>query len=425
MNFNSEIKEITAREILDSRATPTVEATVILESGAIGVASVPSGASTGAHEAKELRDREKRMHGKGVLLAVESVKNKIAPSLVGISALDQVRADSIMITLDGTKNKSNLGANAILSVSLALARAAAAHVNLPLYRYLGGMLKNTLPIPMMNILNGGAHADNNLDIQEFMIVPHGAESISDAVRMGSEIYFHLKKILADGGHSVAVGDEGGFAPNLNNEREAIELIIKSIERAGLKPGADVSIALDVAASEWYDTDKKCYILPKSKRVFSSDELSEMLDGLRREYPILSIEDGMGEDDVDGWRTLTERMKNDALLVGDDLFVTNKKRLIMGKSQKIANAILIKPNQIGTLSEVRETVDYAKANGYKTIMSHRSGETADTFIADLAVGLGAEFIKTGAPARSERTEKYNRLMKIESDMFAPSYAGELF
>ncbi|MBE6537461.1 MAG: phosphopyruvate hydratase [Ruminococcaceae bacterium] len=425
MNFNSEIKEITAREILDSRGTPTVEASVILESGAIGVASVPSGASTGFHEAKELRDREERMHGKGVLGAVDSVKSKIAPSLIGVSAFDQERADSIMITLDGTKNKSNLGANAILSVSLAVARAAAAHARLPLYRYLGGMLKNTLPIPMMNILNGGAHANNSIDIQEFMIVPHGAENITEAVRMGAEIYFHLKKLLADTGHSVAVGDEGGFAPSLENEREVIELILKSVERAGLKPGSDVSLALDVAASEWYDSDKKCYTMPKSKRSFTHSELCEMLDSLRREYPILSIEDGMGEDDVEGWQTLTERMKDDTLLVGDDLFVTNKKRLIIGKTQKIANAILIKPNQIGTLSEVRETVDYAKANGYKTVMSHRSGETADTFIADLSVAFGTELIKTGAPARSERVEKYNRLMKIESELFAPSYAGELF
>ena len=389
------------------------------------MASVPSGASTGAHEAKELRDREKRMHGKGVLRAVESVKDKISPSLVGISALDQVRADSIMITLDGTGNKSNLGANAILSVSLAIARAAAAHIGLPLYRYLGGAVKNTLPVPMMNILNGGAHADNNIDIQEFMIVPHGADSITEAVRMGSEIYFHLKKLLLDSGFSSAVGDEGGFAPSLDNECQAIELILKSIERAGLNPGGEVSVALDVASSEWYDAEKKCYFMPKSKKTLSREELSEKLWRLKNDYPIISIEDGMGEDDVDGWRMLTDRMKSDTILVGDDLFVTNKKRLIMGKSQKIANAILIKPNQIGTLSEVIETVDYAKANGYKTVMSHRSGETADTFISDLSVALGCELIKTGAPARSERAEKYNRLMKIESELFAPSYAGELF
>lgn len=423
--FNSEIKKITAREILDSRGTPTVEATVILESGAIGTASVPSGASTGEHEAKELRDREKRMHGKGVLRAVEGVNDKISPALIGVSALDQERADSIMITLDGTGNKSNLGANAILSVSLAIARASAAHIGIPLYRYLGGSSRNTLPIPMMNILNGGAHADNNLDIQEFMIVPHGAESLSDAVRMGAEIYFHLKKILSDGGYGASVGDEGGFAPNVDGEKQAIELILKAIANAGLKAGEDISLALDVASSEWYDAEKKCYVMPKSRKIFTAEELLGMLSSLRSEYPIVSIEDGMGENDVSGWRILTEKMKSEALLVGDDLFVTNKKRLIMGKTQKIANAILIKPNQIGTLSEVIETVDYAKANGYKTIMSHRSGETADTFISDLAVALGCELIKTGAPARSERAEKYNRLMKIESEMFNPAYAGELF
>ena len=425
VSFNSEIKTVTAREILDSRGTPTVEATVVLESGAVGTASVPSGASTGSHEAVELRDREKRMHGKGVLLAVESVKGKIAQSLVGVSALDQIRADSIMITLDGTGNKSNLGANAILSVSLAIARAAAAHLGVPLYRYLGGYLKNTLPIPMMNILNGGAHADNNIDIQEFMIVPHGADSITEAVRMGAEIYFHLKKLLADTGYSTAVGDEGGFAPNLEGERNALELIIKSIERAGLKPGADVSLALDVAASEWYREETKSYFMPKAKKNLTSGELVILLDELKREYPIISVEDGMGEDDSHGWRELTEKMGSEMLLVGDDLFVTNKKRLILGKSQKIANAILIKPNQIGTLSEVVEAVEYAKASGYKTIMSHRSGETADTFIADLSVALGTELIKTGAPCRSERVEKYNRLMKIESELFAPTYAGEIF
>jgi len=424
-SFNSEIKKISAREILDSRGTPTVEATVVLESGAIGTASVPSGASTGVHEAVELRDREKRMHGKGVLRAASAVKDKISPSLIGISALDQVRADSIMITLDGTGNKSNLGANAILSVSLAIARASANHIGIPLYRYLGGSTKNTLPVPMMNILNGGAHADNNIDIQEFMIVPHGAENVTEAVRMGSEVYFHLKKLLTDSGFSSAVGDEGGFAPNLDNERQAIELILKSIERAGLKAGADVSLALDVASSEWHSVEEKCYIMPKSNKRMSREDLASMLRTLSDEYPIISIEDGMGEDDVTGWRILTEKMKKDTLLVGDDLFVTDKRRLIMGKTQGIANAILIKPNQIGTLSEVIETVDYAKTNGYKTIMSHRSGETADTFIADLSVALGCELIKTGAPARSERTEKYNRLMKIESELFAPSYAGEMF
>lgn len=422
---NSEIKKITAEEILDSRGFPTVEATVILESGAVGVASVPSGASTGVHEAWELRDREKRMHGKGVLRAVENVKEKIAPALIGVSALDQERVDSIMITLDGTGNKSNLGANAILSVSLAVARAAAAHNGVPLYRYLGGSAKNTLPIPMMNIMNGGAHADNNVDIQEFMIVPHGAESICEAVRMGAEVYFYLKKLLVEEGLSTGVGDEGGFAPSLENERAAIELILKAIERAGFKAGEDISLALDVASSEWYDEKEKCYFMPKAKKRLSKEELAEMLVSLAEDYPIVSIEDGMAEDDVEGWRLLTEKLNSRLLLVGDDLFVTNRSRLVMGKTQKIANAILIKPNQIGTLSEVIETVEYAKANGYRAIMSHRSGETADTFIADLSVALGTELIKTGAPARSERTEKYNRLMKIERELFAPSYAGEGF
>lgn len=424
-NFNSEIKKITAREILDSRGVPTVEATVTLESGATGSASVPSGASTGTHEAQELRDREKRMYGKGVLRAVAAVNEKISPSLIGISALEQQRADYIMITLDGTGNKSNFGANAILSVSLAIARAAAAQLNMPLYRYLGGAAKNTLPVPMMNILNGGAHADNNIDIQEFMIVPHGADSVREAVRMGAEIYFYLKKLLAERGLSTAVGDEGGFAPSLKSERDALDFIIKAIEVAGFKPGEDVSLALDVASSEWYNAEEKCYIMPKAKKKLSKEQLCDMLLDLKRAYPIVSIEDGMGEDDVEGWRSLSEKMKNEALIVGDDLFVTNKKRLIMGKTQKIANAILIKPNQIGSLSEVIETVDYAKASGYKTVMSHRSGETADTFISDLSVALGCELIKTGAPARSERAEKYNRLMKIESEIFAPSYAAELF
>ena len=422
-SVNSEIKKITAEEILDSRGFPTVEATVTLESGAVGTASVPSGASTGIHEAWELRDRGERMHGKGVLRAVENVKEKISPALIGVSALDQERVDSIMITLDGTQNKSNLGANAILAVSLAVARAAAVHSGVPLYRYLGGSSKNTLPVPMMNILNGGAHADNNVDIQEFMIVPHGADCVSEAIRMGAEVYYCLKKLLAEQGLATGVGDEGGFAPSLENERVAIELILKAIEKAGFKAGEEISLALDVASSEWYDENEHNYLMPKSQQRLSREELSEMLVSLVRDYPIISIEDGMAEDDVEGWRILTDKLTEKVLLVGDDLFVTNKKRLMMGKANNIANSILIKPNQIGTLSEVIETVEYAKANGYRAIMSHRSGETADTFIADLAVALGTDLIKTGAPARSERTEKYNRLMKIERELFAPTYAGE--
>lgn len=424
ISFNSEIKSISACEVLDSRGNPTVEARVVLESGAIGCASVPSGASTGVHEAIELRDKDNRFFGRGVMRATDSVNTKIMPSLIGVSALEQLRADSIMIALDGTSNKSVLGANAILAVSLAIARAAADHVGLPLYRYLGGNAKNSLPIPMMNILNGGVHADNALDVQEFMICPHGAENITEAVRMGSEIYFTLKKLLSDSDYSIAVGDEGGFAPNLKNEDEAIEFILKAIEKSGFKASADVSLALDVASSEWYDKKRKIYAMPKSQRTLSAEELSELLVNLVRKYPIISIEDGMAEDDFEGWKTLTEAIGDKTLLVGDDLFVTSKSRLESGVNIGIANSILIKPNQIGTVSEVIETVEYAKAMGYKTIMSHRSGETADTFIADFAVALGTELVKFGAPARSERTEKYNRLMKIESELFAPSYTGEL-
>ena len=424
VSTNSEIKGIFAREILDSRANPTLEATVVLESGAVGVASVPSGASTGAYEAVELRDKDERFSGKGVLRAIDSVNTKIAPSLLGISALDQGRADSIMITLDGTENKSNLGANAILSVSLAIARAAAEHQKLPLYRYLGGLTNNALPIPMMNILNGGAHASNNIDIQEFMIVPHGADSFCESVRMGAEVYFELKKILAEGGFSQGVGDEGGFAPNLEGENEVIEIILKAIKKAGFTAGKDISLALDVASSEWYDKKTDTYFLPKAKKTLDREELSKLLLSLAEEYPIISIEDGMAEDDVKGWKMLTENAPKKLMLVGDDLFVTNKSRLAFGVEKKIANSILIKPNQIGSLSEVIETVEYAKASSYRTIMSHRSGETADTFISDFAVALGTEFVKMGAPARSERAEKYNRLMKIESELFAPAYMGEI-
>ena len=419
-----EIKNIFAREILDSRGNPTVEATVYLESGAVGVASVPSGASTGAHEAYELRDKDERYGGKGVLKAVDSVNNKIAPSLIGVSALDQLRVDCIMIALDATHNKSNLGANAILSVSLAVARAAASALGIPLYRYIGGSRANTIPIPMMNILNGGAHAGNNIDIQEFMIVPKGASSFSEGMRMCSEVYFKLKERLFEKGYSTAVGDEGGFAPSLTSEREALDMISQAVEAAGYRLGEDIFLALDVASSEWYsDADKK-YKLPKSGKEYSKEQLSDMLTSLYSEYPIISIEDGMAEDDIEGWRILTDGARGkDLLLVGDDLFVTNKARLQMGIENGIANAILIKPNQIGTLSEVCETVEYARSHGYKCIMSHRSGETADTFIADLSVALGCELIKSGAPARSERTEKYNRLAAIEGELFSPIFRGE--
>ena len=423
MIFNSEIKQITAREIIDSRSNPTVEATVVLASGAVGVASVPSGASTGAHEAYEKRDGGLRYGGRGALLAVESVNNRIAPSLVGISALEGERADDIMIALDGTRNKSNLGANAILSVSLAICRAAAEHIGIPLYKYIGGAYVNSLPVPMMNILNGGIHASNNIDIQEFMIVPSGAESVRESVRMGCEIYSALKKKLSSLSLSSAVGDEGGFAPTLSGEREALELILDAIKTAGYKAGSEVSIALDMASSEWYLEDEGIYLMPKSKRRFTREELADFVSSLCADYPIISVEDGMAEDDVEGWSILTRREGMKRILVGDDLFVTNKDRLSEGIKSGIANAILIKPNQIGTLTEVTEAVFLARSKGYRTVMSHRSGETSDNFISDLAVGLGSELIKAGAPARSERTEKYNRLMRIESELFDPAFAKD--
>ena len=427
ISFNSEIEKITAREILDSRGKPTVEACVVLRSGAYGIASVPSGASTGAHEAREHRDSDKgRYNGMGVLNAVNSLNTRIMPSLVGVRALDQLRLDSIMIALDATQNKSNLGANAILSVSLAAARAASEHIGMPLYRYIGGSSMITLPIPMMNILNGGAHADNNIDIQEFMILPNGADNFTEAVRMGSEVYAMLKSILKRNNFSTAVGDEGGFAPALESEAVALDLIVEAIERAGYKPGEEISLALDVASSEWYRASKADYHLPKRECDLDRENLLKMLYTLSDKYPIVSIEDGMAEDDIEGWQMLSAHYRGSKMmLVGDDLFVTNKKRLRMGMREKIANSILIKPNQIGSVSEACDTVNYAKTVGYSTVMSHRSGETADSFIADLAVALGTGFIKTGAPCRSERTEKYNRLMRIESELFAPIYAGESF
>ena len=420
IKINSEIKLVNSREILDSRGNPTLETTVVLDSGARGTASVPSGASTGIHEATELRDGESRFFGKGVLKAVSYVNGRISSSLLGVSALDQIRADSIMIALDGTENKSNLGANAILSVSLAVARAAASHIGIPLYRYLGGSLKNSLPIPMMNIINGGAHADNMLDIQEFMIIPKGAESFKEAVRMGAEVYSSLKKLIHSKKLNASVGDEGGFAPLLKNPDEALDLICEATQKTGLKLGSDIFFGLDVASSEWFLNG--AYELPKENKRITRTELSCELMRLCDKYPIMSIEDGMAEDDIDGWRDLTKKANDKIMLVGDDLFVTNKERLSMGISEGIANAVLIKPNQIGTVSEVTETVALAKSQGYKTVMSHRSGETSDSFIADLAVALECEFIKAGAPARSERTEKYNRLMKIENELFAPNYFG---
>ena len=416
-----EIAKIEALEILDSRANPTLRVKVTLRGGAFGIASVPSGASTGKYEAHELRDRDDaRYFGKGVLRAIENIEKIITPALIGVSANDNVRCDHIMIALDGTRNKSNLGANTILSVSLAIARAAANALGIPLYRYLGGYTVNRMPIPMMNIINGGAHASNSLDIQEFMILPIGASSFTEAVRMCAEIYHVLKRDLEIKGKTTAVGDEGGFAPTLENDGEAIELITDAICSAGYSPGEDVCIGLDVAASEWYANGE--YKLIKGGEVFSATELIKKYEKFCDKYPIYSIEDGLSEDDTEGWRSLTQILGGKRMLVGDDLFVTNTDRLLFGYQKKIGNAILIKPNQIGTLTETAAAVALAKQCGYKVILSHRSGETADTSIADMAVAFGADFIKSGAPCRSERTEKYNRLLDIEHELFSPRYGS---
>lgn len=415
------IVRASAREILDSRGTPTLEASVYLSDGTVGTASVPSGASTGSHEAYEKRDGDrKRYGGKGVLSAVDHVNRSISPELTGMDAYDQYALDARLLTLDGTEQKTHLGANALLGVSLAAARAAANSLGLPLFRYLGGAKAFRLPVPMMNILNGGKHAANNLDIQEFMVVPLGAESMADAVRIGAEVTAALRELLKAKGLTVAVGDEGGCAPDLKDEREAIEWILSAIEHAGYHTDA-VAIALDAAATEW--KAEQGYRLPKSGRAYSAAELVEYWEGLVGQYPIVSIEDGMGEDDFDGWRLLTERLGEELMLVGDDLFVTNPRRLAEGIESGYANAILIKPNQIGTLTETLTVIDLAHRSGYRTIVSHRSGETEDTTIADLAVATSAPFIKTGAPVRGERTCKYNRLMKIERCLANAAVYGE--
>ena len=407
------IKNIKAYEILDSRGNPTVEAEVILESGAKGTAAVPSGASTGMHEAAELRDGDmSRYGGKGVLKAVQNIKDEIRDCLVGRNALNQAKIDAQLCKLDGTKNKSRLGANATLAVSMAAARAAADYLKIPLYRYIGGINAAQMPLPMMNILNGGAHAGNNLDIQEFMIVPVGAKTFAQGVRMCCEVYSELKNHLKNAGLSVSVGDEGGFAPDLKNEEEAIEFILKAAESAGYT-SAEIKIALDVASSEWYVNG--VYRLPKQGRVMNGDELCAYITRLCAKYPIISVEDGAAEDDFETWDKLTEALGDKVILVGDDLFVTNTARIQRGIDMKIANSVLIKPNQIGTVTQTLEAIRLAKQNGYGTVISHRSGETADTFIADLAVGTNAGLIKTGAPARGERTSKYNALMKIEKDI----------
>lgn len=404
----NKIKEVRAREILDSRANPTIEAKVILESGIIGKASVPSGASTGIHEAHELRDKDKsRYNGKGVLKAVSNVNEKICPALSGMNITDQDRIDGSMIALDGTKNKSTLGANAILAVSLATAHAAANAMGLELYEYLKVTEPRKMPTPMFNLLNGGAHAANNVDIQEFMVVPHGLD-LPDAIRAGSEIYHTLGRLLKARDLSTGVGDEGGFAPNLTSDEEAIELLCQAITESGYSTDK-IGIALDVASSEWYENGR--YVMPKRGLSLDGSQLIDYYVRLCDKYPIISIEDGLGEDDFDGWRRLTARLGKRIMLVGDDLFVTNRERLGMGISKGVANAILIKPNQIGSLSETMSVIKMAGEAGYEFIISHRSGETTDSSIADIAVATGARFIKTGAPCRGERIAKYNRLLEI--------------
>ncbi len=408
--MSSNITFVWAREILDSRGNPTVEAEIHLESGAYGAAAVPSGASTGTLEAHELRDGDDRYNGKGVTKAVDNIIDEIGDEIVGYDALDQRTIDELLIELDGTENKSRLGANAILAVSLATAKAAANHLGVPLFQYLGGIQARYLPVPLMNILNGGKHADNNVDIQEFMIAPAGAPTFGEALRMGVEVYHALKKVLSEQGYSTAVGDEGGFAPNLKSNEEALEVIMRAIEKAGYEPGIDVLLALDPAASEFYK-DGFYYLQGEGKKL-SSDDMVEFWINLVDKYPIVSIEDGMHEEDWEGWRKLTEALGNRIQLVGDDVFVTNIYRLERGIESEVANSILIKLNQIGTLTETLETIEMAQMHGYSWIISHRSGETEDTTISHLAVGTNASQIKTGAPARSERVAKYNELLRIE-------------
>lgn len=419
--MEEQIKKILAREILDSRGNPTLEVDLELQGGWTGRAAVPSGASTGAFEAVELRDGDgSRYRGRGVRSAVRHVNEILAPELCGLNALDQKELDLLMIELDGSANKSRLGANAILGVSLAAARAAAAMLDLPLYRYIGGLDASMLPVPFMNILNGGSHADNNMDIQEFMIVPVGAESFSDALRMGTEIFHHLKDILQGRGLNTNVGDEGGFAPSLESSEAALELILEAVDAAGYRAGDEVCLALDSAASEFFSDGS--YML--EGRSFSAGELTDYYLDLSNRFPLISIEDGLDEDDWEGWRLLTEKMGSGMMLIGDDLFVTNPERLGRGIEAATANAILIKLNQIGTLSETLETMSVARRAGYGCMISHRSGETADTFIADLAVGTGAGMIKTGAPSRVDRVSKYNQLLRIEENLGrAARYAGK--
>ena len=413
------IDDIRGREILDSRGNPTVEVEILLECGIRAIAQVPSGASTGTHEALELRDGdEKRFHGKGVLKAVENINDRIAPTLLGMDVTDQVAIDKRMISLDGTENKSILGANAILGVSLAVARAAAAYFEMPLYRYLGGVVPRIMPITMMNILNGGSHADNNVDIQEFMILPRTFPNFREAYRAASEVFQSLKKILKSKKLNTSVGDEGGFAPNLGSNKEALEIIVEAIKDAGYKPGEQISIALDCAASEFYDGEKKKYIFEGKEH--SSKDMIKYYKKLLEEFPIVSIEDGLGEDDWDGWKDMTDQLGDKVQIVGDDLFVTNIKRVARGIKEGIANSVLIKLNQIGSLTETIETIELARSHGYTTVVSHRSGETEDTFISDLTVALNLGQIKTGSLSRGERIAKYNRLLRIEEELEGSQY-----
>lgn len=414
------IESIKALEVLDSRGNPTVQVEVVTEGGFCGTAIVPSGASTGSYEAIELRDtEEKRYGGKGVQKAVENVNRKIAKKLEKMNVYDQIKIDRTLIELDGTDNKGRLGANSILGVSLAVAKAAANSLGTELYQYIGGVNAKILPMPMMNILNGGKHSDNNINIQEFMIIPLGAKDFKTSLQMGVEVYNALKTLLKEKGYSVAIGDEGGFAPNLENEEQALDCLVDAILKAGFEPKTQVAIALDVAATEMQEEAKKIgedgYYFWKTGTFKTQAEMIEYLEGLVNKYPIVSIEDGLGEEDWDGWRILTEKLGNRIQLVGDDLFVTNKSRLQAGINKKIANSILIKPNQIGTLTETLETIELAKTKGYTTVISHRSGETEDTTIADLAVAVNSGQIKAGAPCRTDRVAKYNRLLKIESEM----------
>lgn len=414
------LESIKALQVIDSRGNPTVQVEVTTEGGFSGISMVPSGASTGSFEAVELRDKTQEFMGKGVKKAVNNVNTKIAEKLIGMNVYEQRNIDKALIELDGTNNKGNLGANATLAVSIAVARAAANSLGLSLYNYIGGINANELPIPMMNILNGGKHSDNNINIQEFMIMPIGNRTFSERLRIGVEVYHTLKKVLKEKGYSVAVGDEGGFAPNLKSEEEAIECILEAVEKVGYKPKEDIGIALDVASTEMYEEAKKIgkdgYYFWKTNVLKTKEEMVEYLIDLANKYPIISIEDGLAEEDWESWKVLTDKLGDKVQIVGDDLFVTNLERLNKGIQEKIANAIIIKPNQIGTLTETLDTIELAKKNGYKTIIAHRSGETEDTTIADLAVAINAGQIKTGAPCRSDRVAKYNRLLNIEEEQF---------